>query len=324
MELLKPTLATYHRVSPMQTNATVRRLAFSFGLLAAAAGSVANSAEPKAGDVIENSIKMKFVFIPPGEFDMGSPESESGRYLNHETLHHVKLTKGFYLGKYEVTQSQFQLALRRNPSFFRDGVAGRKVDYTDSTSFPVENVTWFDAVEFCNALSKTEQLPAFYTLRKIKRNKAEGWIEKADVAVNGGTGYRLPTEAEWEYACRAGTKAPFHFGETLNGKEANVNGTYGTTTPGPYLKRPCTVGSYPANAFGLHDMHGNVWEWCHDRYAGYDGDEVDPTGSESRATRSTRGGSWNDDAQNARSAQRNGSEPHIRNYGRGLRVARTP
>lgn len=139
----------------MTLNANKRRIAFAFGLLAVSVGSVASAADPNVGDVIENSIKMKLAYIPPGEFDMGSPESETGRFLNHEELHHVKLTNGFYLGKYEVTQSQFQRVLKRNPSYFSiEGTGNRQVTGKDVASFPVEFVTWYDAVEFCNALSK--------------------------------------------------------------------------------------------------------------------------------------------------------------------------
>src|SRR4029077_8680599 len=132
---------------------------------------------------------------------------------------------GFYLGAYEVTQSQFEKLLGRNPAgFSKDGDGKSAVEGKDTASFPVEQVSWYDAVEFCNALSKSEGLPEYYTLIRHDINKKK--IVGAEVAKDGGKGYRLPTEAEWECACRAGTKTPFHFGDMLNGKDANVNGEY--------------------------------------------------------------------------------------------------
>ena len=306
----------------MNTNVTTRRLVFTFGLLAASIGSVANAAEPKAGDIIENSIKMKLAYIPPGEFEMGSPKSEKDR-TDKEKLHHVKLTKGFYLGAYEVTQSQFEEVLERNPSYFsKDGSGKSAVADKDTAPFPVEQVSWYDAVEFCNALSKSEKIPEYYTLAEIKRK--DGAITSAKVTENGGKGYRLPTEAEWEYACRAGTKTPFHFGEMLNGKNANVYAVYpGTSTKEPYLNRTCIVGSYPANAFGLYDMHGNVWEWCNDWYGDYTSDGVDPKGSDSGKGRVLRGGSFGFYALDARSANRHLYLPPYRLNLNGFRAART-
>lgn len=312
----------------MTKNNTNWQSALAIGLwlasvLSAPVLSVANAAEPKPGDIIENSIKMKLVYVPPAEFEMGSPESE-GERRNDETLHHVKLTQGFCLGSHEVTQSQFERVLGRNPSWFsKEGGGKAKVVGLETGSFPVEMVSWYDAVEFCNALSKSEGLPEYYKLLNVSRK--DDVIQSAEVAENGGNGYRLPTEAEWEYACRAGSKTPFHFGEALNGKEANVSGSfpYGTLTKGPDLSRTCAVGSYPASAFGLFDMHGNVWEWCQDWHDKYGGDAVDPKGAHVGETRQLRGGSFRNGALAARSAKRYGLLPTAPLQNIGFRVART-
>jgi len=162
-----------------------------------------------------------------------------------------------------------------NPSLFSASGKGKdEVSGEDTSRFPVERVSWEDAVEFCRELSL------------LPEEKTEGRI------------YRLPSEAEWEYACRAGTTTPFHFGHQLNGNEANCLGNcpYGTETKGPFLRRTTTVGSYQPNAFGLYDMHGNVWEWCQDWYGKdyYRNSPVDdPQGPSSGASyRVIRGGNW--------------------------------
>src|ERR1035441_3406412 len=168
-----------------------------------------------------NSLGMKFVWIAPGNFMMGSPKEEKLRNDN-ETQHKVSLTKGFYRGVHLVTQEQWKEVMGNNPSFFK----GEK-------NLPVETVSWDDCQDFIKKLREKD--------KKI---------------------YRLPTEAEWEYSCRAGTKTPFHFGETISTDQANYNGNhiYGNGKKGVYRQKTTPVGSFPANAWGLHDMHGNVWE----------------------------------------------------------------
>jgi formylglycine-generating enzyme required for sulfatase activity len=177
------------------------------------------------------------------------------------------------------------------------------VEDQDTSRYPVEGVSWEEAKEFC---------------RKLSSLGAEQ---------SAGRFYRLPTEAEWEYACRSGTATPFHFGTTLNGHEANFYGhyPYGTETKGPFLGRPTTVASYGANAFGLYDMHGNVCEWCSDWYGEYSaGDATDPTGAETGSYRVHRGGSWLVYAGFCRSAYRDRSEPVYRGHDLGFRVASVP
>jgi len=186
-------------------------------------------------EIITNSIGMELVLIPPGDFLMGSPEEEKDR-RDDETLHRVRITEPFHLSVYKVTQSEYERVMGENPSHFSSGGGGNvQVSNLETSRFPVEQVTWEDAIDFCRKLSL------------LPEEKAAGRI------------YRLPTEAEWEYACRASTATPFHFGSQLNGREANCDGTpYGTDTEGPYLGRTTSVGSYQPNAFGLYDMHGNV------------------------------------------------------------------
>jgi formylglycine-generating enzyme required for sulfatase activity/serine/threonine protein kinase len=251
---------------------------------------------------IENSIGMQLVRIPEGNFWMGAAAGEKGASSDEKPRRKVEILRDFYLGKFEVTQAQYQKVMGKNPSWFSaDGGGKDKVWRMGTKDFPVENISWHDAKEFCKKLSELQE-------------------EKAK-----GRKYDLPTEAEWEYACRAGTQTPFHFGSQLNGKEANCDGTnpYGTTANGPYLQRTCKVGSYPANAFGLCDMHGNVWEWCRDRY-GKDyyrsGHNIDPEGPENGAYWVLRGGSWDDSAMHCRAAYRDRTDPALPNRRVGFRV----
>ncbi len=236
---------------------------------------------------ITNTIGMKLKLIPAGEFLMGSPESEESRNSD-EKQHRVRITKPFYLGVYEVTQSEYEKVMGENPS-----------DSKGATR-PVEMVSWNDAVEFCKKLSAKE-----------------------------GRTYRLPTEAEWEYACRAGTTTPFNFGSVLNGKQANCDGDhpYGTETKGPDLGKTTTAGSYAPNTWGLYDMHGNVCEWCGDRYDSdyYEKSPTDdPTGPATGSCRVHRGGSWNYRPRLCRSAFRSRLTPDFRSHYLGFRVALVP
>jgi sulfatase modifying factor 1 len=229
-----------------------------------------------------NSVGMKFVWIPPGNFMMGSPKEEKGRY-NSEAQHEVTLTKGFYMGVFTVTQEQWLTVMGNNPSTFK----GEK-------NLPVDTISWEDCQEFINKLREKD--------KKL---------------------YRLPTESEWEYSCRAGTKTPFSFGETISTDQANYLGdaTYGNGKKGVNREKTMPVGSFPSNAFGLHDMHGNLFQWCQDWYGDYpQKDVVDPQGPDKGQLRVHRGGSWIDDPRLCRSAFRGGYEPGVRDSVCGFRV----
>ena len=253
----------------------------------------------------------KLVFIKGGTFKMGSPEAENWR-INDETQHEVSVND-FYISRYEVTQAEYKSLMNDNPSNF----------YGDD--LPVENVSWFDAVKYCNALSEKENLTPVY---KIEGNKVT-WNTEAD-------GYRLPTEAEWEYACRAETTTPFNTENPISVNEANYYGHYPyeieenyfsqnklTTKPGIYREETIKVGSFKPNKFGLYDMHGNVAEWCWDIYAPYSSTSAkNPTGPSEGTRRVNRGGAWNDFAKNIRSAYRAVTTPEHKSFNLGFRLAR--
>jgi len=256
------------------------------------------------------------IHINGGTFTMGSPASEPNRD-NDETQRQVTVSS-FYMGKYEVTQKEYQEVLGYNPSFF-----------TGDLNRPVERVTWFDAIEYCNKLSQKEGLTPAYSV--AGRTPATGYpITAATVTVNwNANGYRLPTEAEWEYACRAGTTTPFNTGNNITTSQANYNGNYpynnnqNNNAKEQYRERTTPAGTFTANAWGLYDMHGNVYEWCWDLYGTYtSGVQTDPRGAVSGIYRLIRGGSWGNDAQHLRSAYRNSTDPDYMFLAIGFRVVR--
>ena len=223
-----------------------------------------------------SGVSLEMVSIPGGKFLMGSPKNEEGRNSNESPQHWVSVPP-FFMGKYPVTQAQWQAVMSSNPSRFR------------GANRPVERVSWHDCLQFCEKLSEIIGRPC-----------------------------RLPSEAEWEYACRAGTTTPFHFGEILTTELANYNRNYGETTD---------VGSFPPNAFGLYDMHGNVWEWCADTWhsnyseAPVDGSSWGARFDNQNYIRMLRGGSWNFNREFCRSASRGWYEPVILFNHLGLRIA---
>jgi len=246
---------------------------------------------PQRAVELKPGVAMTFNFIPPGCFLMGSPARKRGRE-DEETQHRVTLTKGYWLGIHQVTQSQWQAAMCGNtppPTYFIGqtptqsrwhAVMGGNPSRFKGDTHPLESVSWDMCQEF---------------------------IEK--VGKKTGNRFRLPTEAEWEHACRAGTTTPFHFGETISTDQANYNGNhaYGQGKIGLFRRKTTPVGSLPANAWGLYDMHGNVWEWCADWYdKNYyaDSPPEDPRGPKERGYVATRGGSWFCNGSGCRSAYR--------------------
>lgn len=249
---------------------------------------------------LDNDIILEMVAIPGGTFLMGSPQDEKDSYDDERPQHEVNVPP-FFMGKYPITQAQWRVVASRkdlkveidldlNPAYFKDR--------PDSDRRPVEQVNWYDAVEFCARLSK----------------------------LTGGE-YRLPSEAEWEYACRAGTTTAFHFGETITGELANYDAidTYADEPDGEYRQQTIPVGQFPPNAFGLYDMHGNVWEWCADtRHPNYDGAPTDGSAwieNKDDNCSPWRGGSWYSYSHRCRSAIRSINSRRVNsNYYLGFRV----
>ena len=273
-----------------------RTLLWVFSVLGMATFAVAQAPAPADALLLKTSIGMTLTRIPAGTFAMGSTPEENTILLDERPKHTVKISRPFYLGIYEVTQREYAQIMKTNPSKFRG-----------SDSLPVEQVSWFEAVIFCNKLSEREGRKPYYR------------IDGQKVSVLGGNGFRLPTEAEWEYSCRAGTKTTFPFGsnDTDIGKYAWFDkNSAGKTHP---------VGKKKPNGFGLYDMMGNVFEWCGDWFAVdyYEKSPgTDPTGpARETELRVIRGGGWTIDAVLLRSAYRNRSRPIDRYDIIGFRVA---
>ena len=244
------------------------------------------------------SIPDNFVKIEGGSFMMGSSEREKDRIDNE--IHHQVSVNAFYMSKYEVTQQEYERVMGMNPSHFK------------GPNLPVENVSWHEAVAYCNARSSREGFSPVYTLK--------GEI----VRCNWHTvGYRLPTEAEWEYACRARTFTAFNTGDHITTEQANYDGNYFYTNGvrGLYREKTTPVGTFAPNSWGLYDMHGNVWEWCWDWFGVYDiRKQHNPIGPNSGADRVIRGGSWGGSALYLRSANRCSNSPFSKDSYLGFRV----
>ncbi|MDR2718654.1 MAG: SUMF1/EgtB/PvdO family nonheme iron enzyme [Treponema sp.] len=259
------------------------------------------------------------VKIPAGIFTMGSPTTEPDRSTD-ETQHPVTLTKSFYMGKYPVTQEQYQAVMGTNPSYFTTMVSGES---GTPGKLPVEGVSWYDALVFCNTLSIMEGLSPVYSISD-KTNPAD-WgtvptsspaVWDAVVMVSGANGYRLPTEAEWEYVCRAGTTTAYNTGATIS----DNTGWYDYNSS----SKTHQVGLKPANAWGLYDMHGNVFEWCWDWLGSYsNGAQTDPQGAVTGTNRVGRGGSWGNYGRDLRSALRGDDTPSGRGDYLGFRLVRS-
>jgi formylglycine-generating enzyme required for sulfatase activity/serine/threonine protein kinase len=271
------------------------------------AGPAAKTLKPL--ESIKNSIGMTLNLIPAGEFMMGSSEDDRAANSNEKPQHLVRITRPFYLGVHEVTQAQYEVVMGNNPSYFSPSGGGRdKVVGQSTDQNPVKCASWLDAAEFCNRLSEMDGLKSFYELE----------AGTALVPDWRGPGYRLPTEAEWEYACRANSKTQYSFGNNEGGLAEYSwydNNSSDQTHP-VARKRP--------NAFGLFDMHGNVREWCWETYADYEvhSPVVDPQGPSGTGSRVIRGGRWSRDLDNARSAYRYSDWPGRRKLDLGFRVAR--
>jgi formylglycine-generating enzyme required for sulfatase activity len=304
-----------------------------------------NGAGPAQTAAISNSLGMRLALIPAGEFLMGSPDSDKDSEDAEKPQHRVRITRPFYLGATEVTVGQFRRVVESagyRTEAERDGKGGsgwnetkgefeqdpkytwRNPSFAQTDEHPVTNVSWNDALAFCNKLSELEGLKPYYPFGAGSQS--------------GGDGYRLPTEAEWEYACRAGTTTRYWSGddpETL----ATVGNVADATAKAKYLgwDRTITgrdgfiytapVGQFRPNAFGLYDMHGNVWEWCWDGYAAdsyKQSPPADPAGPSQATDRVIRGAGWSDFPRHARSANRHRVAPDFRNLNLGFRVARVP
>jgi formylglycine-generating enzyme required for sulfatase activity len=239
--------------------------------------------------LVEKTIPgLKFVLLKPGSFMMGSPYDEAYRD-NDEDQHEVNITKAFYMQPTEITQKQWKAVMGENPSKFK--VCG--------DDCPVENVSWEDVEKFIVKLN-----------RMLKTDK-----------------YRLPTEAEWEYACRAGTTTPFSYGQCLSSRQANFDNTHPMKAcpKGSYEEKTVPVASFAPNAWGLYDMHGNVWEWCQDWKGEYPSGLVsDSYVASSGKHRVTRGGSWYNGAGDCRSANRGSGAPDFHNNNLGFRLVKSP
>jgi uncharacterized protein (TIGR02996 family) len=291
------------RVLPLRVGARRRRDNERSRVEARVQALLQAGARPVVPEVV-NSIGMRLVLIPAGTALMGSAADAPD--VSEGPQHEVEIAQRFYLGAFPVTQEQWLAVLGTNPSHFQATAGPRNAARgMDTLRFPVERVSWHDAFHFCRALSARPE-------------------EKA-----AGRAYRLPSEAEWEHACRAGTTTDFHFGTSASSAQANFDGraSYGGAVRGMFLERTSRVGSYPPNGWGLYDMHGNVFEWCSDWYdPGYYSvsPRAGPTGPQEGTNRVIRGGCWCSPGVGCRSAAREPQGPWVTSPTVGFRVVMVP
>lgn len=265
-----------------------------------------------------------FIRVPAGSFLMGSPSAEVDRQGTEGPQHEVAISS-FEIGRYEVTQDEWAEIMGTNPASFKG-----------NGLLPVEKVSWFDVLAYCNKRSIKEKLTPCYSISGS--TDPSRWTLAAASAVMSpaavscdfqANGYRLPTEAEWEYACRAGTQTATAFGDTMTSSQANFDGAtqYNVAASGSKIGKTSAVGSYAPNAWGIYDMHGNVWEWCWDRYEKdyyAKSPSKDPQGPAAGTNRVLRGGSWINYGRFMRSACRSSASPTSRDALFGFRLVRRP
>ena len=287
-----------------QANAEIARLCGNTNIT-----GFSNYTETKSG------VSFDMVAVKGSTFTMGSPNSEVDR-SSDETQHQVTLSD-YYMATTEVSQALWQSVMGSNPSNFK------------GNDLPVEQISWYDAIEFCNALSLKAGLQPYYSIDKNKKdpnNSNSSDNIKWTVSLNKeANGYRLPTESEWEYAARAGTSTPFAFGNNITTSQANYNGNYpyNGNAKGEYRGKTVAVKSFEPNAWGLYQMHGNVWEWCWDWKGTYPSElQTNPFGDISGSYRLLRGGSWGNDADYCRVADRGDDSPSFRGNRFGFRLSR--
>jgi uncharacterized protein YjdB len=343
--IFSPANATNKNVTWESSNTNVATVASNGAVTGVTEGSATITVTTEEGGfhadcvVTTKLAEIPMVWIKPGNFTMGSPDDEEGYWEVEGPQHEVTLTKGYYMGTYQISQGVYKGVMGYNPSYFNVEEGEELEQYAEYVDlWPVDSVTWYDAVEFCNKLSLMRGLTRAYTI--TGRTPATGYpITNATVTCNwNANGYRLPTDAEWEYACRADTTTPFNFwdketnqwgseyirldqanfdaSEPYNGRNTSPNGQWSVmTVPGSYFSDYFDNEDY-ANEWGLYSMHGNLQEWCWDWLDYYDEYPAeDPKGPESRTLfddgyyKVTRGGSWWDYAESVRSASRAGMEP---------------